>query len=388
MIKILYDIEQLLAAKGKETGICRVSLEVLRELCQKEGYEVYPIVTTKLKSARTYLTQKGLNTLLPNIVCLPYLKNTTKCYNCRQKLKSALLIKLLRKKYIKELKQYDQYISIFSPISDLVYQSGIKTSIFVHDLIPIKFPEFSSADFGRKYKKWIEQMKADEVICISEATRKDFLAERPDYDVSKVKVVYLAASEKFKPTSSANIKEKYGIKTKKYFLAVSELSERKNFEHLVKAFLLFLKQTQAQDVSLAIVGVKRDGYEALSQLVAEQKQFQDKIILTGFVADEDMPVLYSEAEIFIYPSLYEGFGLPVLEAMQCGTAVVCSDNSSLPEVAGEAAKYITGKNEAETAKALSDLYYDAALRTKLQTQGLERAKLFSWKNTVNKIFKQ
>ena len=388
MIKILYDIEQLLAAKGKETGICRVSLEVLRELGQKEGYEVHPIVTIKSKNAAEYLKAKGLNNLADNIVYLPYLKKSTKCYNWRQKLKSFLLMKLLKEKYIKELKQYDQYVSIFSPISDLVYQSGIKTTSFVHDLIPIKFPEFSSADFGRKYKKWIEKMKADEVICISEATRKDFLAERPDYDVSKVKVVYLAASEKFKPTSSVNIKEKYRIKTKKYFLAVSELSERKNFEHLVKAFLLFLKQTQAQDVSLAIVGVQRAGYEALSQFVAEQKQFQDKIILTGFIADEDMPALYSQAEIFIYPSLYEGFGLPVLEAMQCGTAVVCSDNSSLPEVAGEAAKYITGKDEEETAKALSDLYYDAALRTKLQTQGLERAKIFGWKNTVNKIFKQ
>ena len=257
----------------------------------------------------------------------------------------------------------------------------------MHDLIPIKFPELTSAKFAEKYKKWMANLRADEVFCISHSTRMDFFAERPDYDERKVKVVYLAADAKFKPTSSPDIREKYGIKTKKYFLAVSELTERKNFEHLVKAFLRFLDNSKTEDISLAIIGVKRAGYEALNRLVAEQKSYQDKIDLTGFVADEDMAALYSQAEVFIYPSLYEGFGLPVLEAMQCGTAVVCSDNSSLPEVGGEAVQYISGHDEAETARVLSELYYNDTLKEKLQIQGLERAKYFSWKRSVDEIFK-
>lgn len=387
MIKVLYDIEQLLSAKGKETGICRVSLEVLKELNQRPDYEVYPLVTIKDKCAAEYLKNKGLESLVGRIVYLPYLKKTTKCYNWRQKIKSALLMRCLGERYKREIDKYDEYISIFSPISDIVYDSHVHTKIFVHDLIPIKFPEFISAKFAVKYKKWMVGMKADEVFCISHSTRKDFLAERPDYDERKVKVVYLAADAKFKPTSSPDIREKYGIKTKKYFLAVSELTERKNFEHLVKAFLRFLNESKAEDVSLAIIGVKRAGYEALNRLVAEQKSHQDKIVLTGFVADEDMAALYSQAEVFIYPSLYEGFGLPVLEAMQCGTAVVCSDNSSLPEVGGDAVQYISGHDEAETARVLSELYYNDTLKEKLQIQGLERAKYFSWKRSVDEIFK-
>ena len=386
-MKILYDIEQLLVSQGKETGICRVELEILKELSQRKGYKVYPLVTIKNDRAKEYLKAKGLNSLISNIVYLPLLKKSTKSYNWRQKLKSSLLIKLLRKKYTQEIQKYDMYISVFSPISPIVYQSQIETIAFVHDLIPIKFPDYASADFSPKYKKWIENMRADKVICISASTKKDFLAERPDYKKKKIKVVYLAANKDFKPTPKADIREKYGIKTKRYILTVSELTERKNFEHLVKAFLLFLTQTQAEDISLAIVGVKRAGYEALSKLVKEQKEHQDKIILTGFVADEDMPALYSEAEIFIYPSLYEGFGLPVLEAMQCGTAVVCNNNSSLPEVGGDAVKYISGRDEAETAEALQILYQSEKLRQTLETQGIARATLFNWQKTVDEILK-
>ena len=386
-MKILYDIEQLLVSQGKETGICRVELEILKELSYRKGYQIYPLVTIKNDRAEEYLKAKGLNSLIPNIVYLPYLKKSTKSYNWRQKLKTSLLIKLLRKKYTQEIQKYDKYISIFSPISPIVYQSKIETIAFVHDLIPIKFPDYASVDFSPKYKKWIGNLKADKVICISASTKKDFLIERPDYDEQKVKVVYLAANKNFKPTSEPDIRKKYGIRTKRYFLAVSELTERKNFEHLVKAFLLFLKQTQAEDISLAIVGVKRTGYEALSKLVKEQKEHQDKIILTGFVADDDMPALYSEAEIFIYPSLYEGFGLPVLEAMQCGTAVVCNNNSSLPEVGGDAVKYISGRDEAETAEALQILYQSEKLRQTLETQGIARATLFNWQKTVDEILK-
>lgn len=175
MIKVLYDIEQLLSAKGKETGICRVSLEVLKELNQRPGYEVYPLVTIKDKGAAEYLKNKGLENLVDRTVYLPYLKKTTKCYNWRQKIKSALLMRCFGERYKQEIDKYDEYVSIFSPISDIVYDSHVHTKIFVHDLIPIKFPEFTSAKFAEKYKKWMANLRADEVFCISHSTRMDFL---------------------------------------------------------------------------------------------------------------------------------------------------------------------------------------------------------------------
>lgn len=110
MIKVLYDIEQLLSAKGKETGICRVSLEVLKELNQRPGYEVYPLVTIKDKGAAEYLKNKGLENLVDRTVYLPYLKKTTKCYNWRQKIKSALLMRCFGERYKQEIDKYDEYV--------------------------------------------------------------------------------------------------------------------------------------------------------------------------------------------------------------------------------------------------------------------------------------
>lgn len=108
---------------------------------------------------------------------------------------------------------------------------------------------------------------------------------------------------------------------------------------------------------------------------------------TGFVADEDMPVLYSGAAVFVYPSLYEGFGLPVLEAMQCGTPVVCTDNSSLPEVGGEAACYISGHDVAETAVLLEQICFDESLRRRLSEKSIKQAQNFSWNKFINKVTK-
>ena len=115
-------------------------------------------------------------------------------------------------------------------------------------------------------------------------------------------------------------------------------------------------------------------------------ELKDKIILTGFVPDEDLPALYTEAELFIYPSLYEGFGLPILEAMQCGTPVLTSDNTSLPEVGGDAAEYISGKDVAQTVQKMDELHRNAEKRKKMSSLGLQRAAQFSWTKAVNQIF--
>ncbi|MBQ4472132.1 MAG: glycosyltransferase, partial [Alphaproteobacteria bacterium] len=110
-------------------------------------------------------------------------------------------------------------------------------------------------------------------------------------------------------------------------------------------------------------------------------------ILTGFVPDEDLPALYTEAELFVYPSLYEGFGLPILEAMQCGTPVLTCNNTSLPEVGGDVVEYISGKDVAETVQKMVELHQNTNKRQQMSLSGLERAKQFSWTKTVQEIFK-
>ncbi len=110
----------------------------------------------------------------------------------------------------------------------------------------------------------------------------------------------------------------------------------------------------------------------------EASGFRSEIVLTGFVADADLPTLYSAADVFVLPSLYEGFGIPVLEAMACGTPVVCANNSSLPEAAGDAALLVDALDEAGLAAAIQRLVEDATLRSQLQQRGLEQARRFSW----------
>jgi len=388
MLKLLYDIEQLLNAHGKEAGICRVSLEILREISHNPDYDVYPLATIKSADATGYLRAHGLPELAKKVVYLPYLKKSTKHYNWRQRIKSALLLKLMRRKYLNELNRYDEYISIFSPLSPLVYESRLKTKAIIHDLIPLKFPQYCNADFARKYAFWMRDVNADEIICVSRHTKEDFLAYRPEFPEEKIKVAYLAAGDNFKPAQmTPELRRKYGIPQEKYFLGVSELSGRKNFAHLADAFAAFLERSGADDVCLVIAGAKRANCTKFEQKIsAINNKHKNKIILSGFVDDKDMPALYSGAEAFIYPSLYEGFGLPILEAMQCGVPVICSNNSSLPEVGGNAAVYISGADLNETADALARLHNNPNLRTELRRKSLQQAGHFSWHTTAEQIF--
>lgn len=385
--KLLFDIEQLLLSKGKETGICRVSMELLRRICACPKYDVYPLVTNgKCADAKEYLIGKGLDDLVKKVVYMPYLKGTTKNYSCYKSFLSWCRTLKYKKQCLQQLKAYDEYISIFSPISPIVYQSNVKTKIIVHDLIPVKFAQFAAKKFADKYKHWMKAIKADEVFCDSKSTRNDFLAFRPDYDENKVKVAYLAADGFKSKNIKRSVKKKYGIKTKNYILSVSDHNPRKNFEHLIEAFARFLEMHPQEDISLVIVGPETANTKNIVKKSEHCKLLAGHFVMTGFVSDDDIYSLYKNAEMFIYPSLYEGFGLPVLEAMIAGVATIVANNSSLPEVAGEAALYISGKDIEQTAKAIAALHEDKQKRIMLSEAGLVQAEKFSWDKTTQTIF--
>lgn len=386
MKKLLFDIDILLNSQGKETGVCRVCFQVLKELSKRCEYEIYPLVSFYTDvNVKKYLSSKGYDVLTNKIVYLPHLKATCGGIKRKHGIKAKILKFLYGKKYKKELKKYDEYISVFSPISPLVLESDLKTRLFIHDLFPINFPKACNKKFIQKYTHWMQMAKADEFICVSQNTQADFLKFRPDIHLSKTKVVYLAADERFKPTPNPKIKEKYDIKTLKYFLGVSDHNPRKNFPHLIQSFIEFVKSKKVSDVSLVLVGPKKQ-FNEIEELVANLKELKDKIILTGFVPDEDLPALYTESELFIYPSLFEGFGLPVLEAMQCGTPVLTCNNTSLPEVGGKATEYISGKDINETVQKMAELHQNSNKLKQMSSAGLKRAQQFSWAKTVNQIF--
>lgn len=386
-IKLLYDVEQLCTDGLKGTGVVRVCDVMLRLLSESDKIDLYPVVTSRRGNFAAYLEAKGLTEkFAAKTVYMPKLKSTTKNQGIYQRLRTKCLTKIYALKYAHILKNYDAYLSMFSPISPVVYGSGLKTFMVVHDLIPIVHPEGCSAKFVKKFTDWIKRSHPDAYFCVSEYTAKDLAEFKPEAAAIPVYTMYLGAdNEKFRPIEDkqkiAEVKAKYGIKSAEYFLAVSEITDRKNLVHLLDAYGEFTAQNPDEDVSLVLVGPVRKGYESFTQQVRGWDKIKDKVVLTGFADNEDLAPLYSGAVAFIYPSLYEGFGLPVLEAMQCGTPVITANNTSLPEVGGDAVLYISGHDTAETAELLAKVYTNEKLRETLKAKGLTRAKEFDWHKT-------
>jgi glycosyltransferase involved in cell wall biosynthesis len=222
---------------------------------------------------------------------------------------------------------------------------------------------------------------ADKIIVDSLSTKNDVMKYYPRH-AKKVMVIYPGVESQFYPRRRDEVREvlnKYNIHFK-YLLFLGTLEPRKNIVRLIEAFIS-LKQEGDVEHKLVITGRKGWLYKEILEKI-QQSPFSKDIVFTDFVDDEDLPYLYSGAEIFIYPSLYEGFGLPVLEAMACGTPVIASNLSSLPEVTADAGVLIDPLNVEEIIQAMEKLSTDSKLREELQQKGLERAKLFSWERVA------
>jgi glycosyltransferase involved in cell wall biosynthesis len=231
------------------------------------------------------------------------------------------------------------------------------------------------------------------VLADSEATRRD-LVRHYQIPEDKIAVVYPGRDETLAPVTDPTmldaIRARYGL-SGPYLLYVGTLQPRKNLVRLVQAFALLLEslaashqspisnlQSPASNLQLVLAGQKGWLYdEILSQI--RKLDLTGRVILTGYVPDADLPALLSGALAFVFPSLYEGFGFPVLEAMACGTPVICSDASSLPEVAGDAALLVDPEDMEALAAALQRLVSDEALRRELVERGYRQVQRFSWR---------
>ncbi|SMP55936.1 Glycosyltransferase involved in cell wall bisynthesis [Neorhodopirellula lusitana] len=256
----------------------------------------------------------------------------------------------------------------------------------VHDLIPIRFPEWFAVGAKQRLLKALASLTPDDwVLCISESTRIDLLNHLPDLNQEQIRVTPLAADSRFQQCNdvSTNTKTrlKYGIPPDcKYFLSVCTLEPRKNLRHLVSVFNE-ARSNFDSDTRLILAGAK--GWEIDELLESLTDTERNQIVVTGYVDDADLSPLYSNAIAFIYPSLYEGFGLPPLEAMQCGTPVIAADNSSLPEVIGDAGILVPANDADELADAMTRVFQDASLRAKMSSAGIQRASQFSWQRCGN-----
>lgn len=259
-------------------------------------------------------------------------------------------------------------------------------AITLHDIIPLKMPETVSDRYIKIFNEEMPKMlkNCQGIITVSEFSKED-IANTFNFPKDKIYVTHLAAEDIYKPISKAickNIlKSKYGIDDR-YILYVGGFSPRKNIIGLIESFSL-IPENRRKNVKLIITGKKGLSYDRYRKR-AEDLGILDKIVFTGFIPLEDLPIFYSAAEVLVYPSFYEGFGLPPLEAMACGTAVIASNLTSIPEVCGDAALFIDPYNIDELSNAIESVLNDSILMLTMVKKGLLRAENFSWDKTARK----
>lgn len=266
-----------------------------------------------------------------------------------------------------------------------IFSKACPTVVTIHDLAFLRYPEAFTRRTLLYFKAFLRKslVMADIVIAVSQATAQDLISLL-GVTSAKIRVIHHGLDGHFQrgmsSEESSRVYSKFGIH-REFILNVSTLSPRKNVEGLIKALKLLIDE--GHDIDLVISGGEGWKHSQIYTL-AHRLGLDDRIIFTGFITDDDLKCLYHAAKIFVYPSLYEGFGLPVLEAMACGTPVVTSNVSALPEVAGDAALLVDPSKPEEIARAIARLLEDEHLREKLIHKGHERVKLFSWEKTALK----
>ncbi len=252
----------------------------------------------------------------------------------------------------------------------------------VHDLIPFVMPASSTTLDRLIYRHWLPRAlpRVDAVLTDSQCSRQDIMAHLslpPD----RVHVIPLAAGASFRPLAPEAVRPvlaRHGIDGP-YLLFVGSQAPRKNLPRLLEAFARLRRWSDRW--RLVVVGAGPRPPAAIAAQI-HRLGLADGVHVAGRVPEEDLPALYNGADLFVFPSLYEGFGLPVLEAMACGVPVVTADRSSLPEVAGDAALLVDPTDVEAIAAALRRVLADEALAASLRARGLARAATFSWERTA------
>jgi glycosyltransferase involved in cell wall biosynthesis len=258
-------------------------------------------------------------------------------------------------------------------------------SVFtVYDLTFLKFPELH-LPLNRWYSRIMVPRSlraANAIVAISECTKRDAVTAY-HIPADRIRVIHLGVDARFMPVDpvlATEIRSRYRLPAR-YILAVGTIEPRKNLTTLLHAYVEL--REQVPDLELVIAGKRGWRADAFFDRLRELG-LADRVTFPGFVPDDDLPTVYSSATVLAFPSIYEGFGLPVLEAMACGTPVVCSNTSSLPEIAAESAILVSPNDARGWVQALHRVVADESLRLDLRRRGLRRAARFTWASTARK----
>ena len=258
--------------------------------------------------------------------------------------------------------------------------------VTIHDLVAFLFPETIPLKYGAYMRYLLRQAvkRADKIIAVSYHTQKD-LIQILKVPSEKIVVIHEAPSPIFSPydkkEAQARLKQRYGI-AKKYIYHLGNIEPRKNLIDLLEAFTL-VSQDLGNEYQLVVSGQKGWLTRSLSHFLKNYPA-QDQVLFTGYVPMEHIPLFMNGAELFIFPSLYEGFGLPVLEAMSCGTPIISSNRSSIPEIVGSAGILVDPTDIQELADRIIGLLRNPEEKRRLSQLGKEQSALFSWHEAARK----
>lgn len=276
--------------------------------------------------------------------------------------------------------------AVFYHRLDVQPQRWGRKVVTIHDLMPMThashYPAADAAHFQRKVPGIVRD--ADALVAVSQYT-KDALVERLGADASRITVVHHGVDPRFARPDAGTIaamKDRLGL-ARPYLLFVGTAEPRKNLPRLLDAYAR-LRGEGHEDLCFVIAGKSAWGSQALRERIAALA-LQDDVVLTGPVDSADLPALYAGADVFSLPSIAEGFGMPLLEAMACGTPVVASNTTALPEVYGDAALGVDPFDSDALADAIARIRSDAALRAVLVERGLRRAAAFSWGQSAQRL---
>lgn len=418
-LKLLYDISGMNAYEEKNsnrTGIFFCIYNILIELSNRSDVELYlysefmsarlkkmilnndKICITNIKFYNNGLYVEEYNDLVDKINVY---SNKIEANKWISKIMYRLMRKYnyVKKKYIEKkmnkksafnnFSSFDAYLSPFNPQSEEIYNSNIKKFTMIYDIIPIKFPfYYLELNYDNWYKNLIKQLnKNDYYFTISNNTKEDII-NTSYVDEKKIITSYIGPSQQVKHNKEIQyIKLKYKIpEEKKYIFSLCSLEPRKNIIFSIEAFISFIEKNEIQDLVFVLGGSAWKSFlYVLEKKIQSFANIKDSIIFIGYVDDEDISTLYSNSEMLIYPSLYEGFGMPILEAMQNGIPVIASNTSSMPEVLGNAGILINPYDKNELINAIEQVYFNISLREKMINDGYKQADKFKWSKSVNTI---
>ncbi len=349
----------------KQTGVQRAAFNMVSTLVKVDRQNEYIIFTGKIEAEKNEWNYSNVTVVTSDLRSGETLRNV---------LWEQFTLPSLAKKYKVDL--------LHSPanMAPLFYKR--KSVIHIHDLCFVVNPHWYSFAFRNWYRFVIPHIvcRATKVVTNSNNSRNDLL-QYCSLSADKVSLVYWAVDDSFLQ-KAADRGEKIDRPRKDYILYVGSLEPRKNIKLLVEAYGLLRKQHPELKTKLVLIGGESPLFADFSLTI---KEYKEDVILKGFVAESVLREYYRDANLVVYPSLYEGFGLPPLEAMASGTPVVTSHNSSLPEVVGDAAVTVESNSVGQLHRAIYQVITDQKLRDQLITKGYDRVAHFSWNRVARNI---